>query len=952
MKAKEIPFQQIALNKLRLSVAKAMDDYCADKTPQVVSYTAPTGAGKTIIMASLIERIYQGDEHYMAQPEAIFVWLSDSPELNQQSKDKIDIKADRILLSQTVTITEDSFNKEILEDGFIYFLNTQKLGKNCNLTKHSDDRQWTIWETLANTVQEKSNHLYFIIDEAHRGMRDNQAARATTIMQKFLKGSEEDGVPQMPVVIGITATPERFNRLVDGLGSTTIRKVVTTAEEVCISGLLKDRIVIEYPDTLNNEMAVLQAAADEWHDKVLHWEQYCRDQHYAYVNPILVIQVQNGSAGKTSDTDLDECLHKIEERLCIQFQEGEVVHTFGQTSSILNINGLPVHYEEPSRITGNRKIKVVFFKENLSTGWDCPRAETMMSFRRANDSTYIAQLLGRMVRTPMGMHIQVDETLNDVRLFLPYFNSETVKQVVEELHSVEGGNLPTDVVGQSIGERKVEMLSVKQTKNKSEAKTSSIVSQVNYKPESNTSRPTLMPLFTNAQKSEEVTTEQALQRIETAPEQSSIESSFQTQQSDNIASMEDYAPLIEGQENSEGTEFLQNSILDREAIIKAINEIGLLTYEIRRVRISNYLKSLFDLSRLLTCTRLDPQAYDNVLDHVVNKVRSFVEELKENNKYDELSEKVMQFKLNTQTIDVFGNAITENVIGDLFSTTDVDIDRQFSLADSKLGNEGIGNRYGKSYYDVENPNAYKIDIILFTADTDQLVRLESYAKDEFHRLADNFRLRAIGLEEKHKKIYNDIVSNGDIVSVHSFQLPEIISAIRDLDGKNYPNHLYLNGEGEAWIKLNSWEEGVINEEASQRNFVCWLRNQPRKPWALTIPYKMDGREKPAYPDFIVITTNDNGGYIIDILEPHDPSRNDNLPKAKGFAEYANKNPEVGRLQLIRKVKDVTGNRYKRLDLTKGLIRQRVLAATTNEELNHIFETDGEYMGLCHGNISE
>ena len=43
----------------------------------------------------------------------------------------------------------------------------------------------------------------------------------------------------------------------------------------------------------------------------------------------------------------------------------------------------------------------MFFKMALSTGWDCPRAEVMMSFRRAEDHTYIAQLLGRMVRTPL-----------------------------------------------------------------------------------------------------------------------------------------------------------------------------------------------------------------------------------------------------------------------------------------------------------------------------------------------------------------------------------------------------------------------------------------------------------------------------------------------------------------------------------------------------------------------
>ena len=119
---------------------------------------------------------------------------------------------------------------------------------------------------------------------------------------------------------------------------------------------------------------------------------------------------------------------------------------------------------EPSRISDDRNIKVVFFKENLSTGWDCPRAETMMSFRRANDATYIAQLLGRMVRTPMQMHINVDDSLNDVHLYLPYFDQNTVNDIVEQLNSVEGGAIPTDIDSEQIGEKKVETLSVRPRK--------------------------------------------------------------------------------------------------------------------------------------------------------------------------------------------------------------------------------------------------------------------------------------------------------------------------------------------------------------------------------------------------------------------------------------------------------------------------------------------------------
>lgn len=462
MKVELFPFQKKALQDIRMKAAEAMGSYHRTHSPQVVSFTAPTGAGKTIIMAAFIESVLFGDENFAEQQNAIFVWLSDSPQLNEQSKLKLDTKADKIRLAQCVTVEEESFDRETFEDGHIYFLNTQKLAVSSNLTKHGDGRTYTIWETIANTVRKKNDRLYFIIDEAHRGMQGREASKATTIMQKFIKGSDRDRIDPMPVVIGMSATTQRFNKLVENTSS-TIHKVVVTTGEVRASGLLKDRIIITYPeeDSVNNDMAILQAAADDWKEKWGHWKQYCYEQHHAYVNPIFIIQVQNGSGKKVSDTDLDDCLAKVEERTGFLFEPGQVVHTFGQTDASITVNGLEVKYVEPSHIAEDKNIRVVFFKENLSTGWDCPRAETMMSFRHATDATYIAQLLGRMIRTPMQMHIEVDEILNDVHLFLPYFNEVTVEKVVEELQNSEGGEIPTDIYGESIGGRIFEPWSVK-----------------------------------------------------------------------------------------------------------------------------------------------------------------------------------------------------------------------------------------------------------------------------------------------------------------------------------------------------------------------------------------------------------------------------------------------------------------------------------------------------------
>ena len=247
MKDTLFPFQRKAAEQLRVNLSESIGGYYRTRTPQIVSFTAPTGAGKTIIMSSLIEDVYFGNEMFAEQPKAIFLWISDSPELNEQSKQKIDLKADRITLQQTVTIEEPGFDRELLEDGHIYFLNTQKLSRTSNLTKHGNTRQYTIWETLRNTIEEKSDRFYVIIDEAHRGMHGRQASTATTIMQKFILGSPDDNLPPMPVVVGMSATIQRFNALV-GNSTSTLRKVDVSADEVRSSGLLKDVITVNFPE--------------------------------------------------------------------------------------------------------------------------------------------------------------------------------------------------------------------------------------------------------------------------------------------------------------------------------------------------------------------------------------------------------------------------------------------------------------------------------------------------------------------------------------------------------------------------------------------------------------------------------------------------------------------------------------------------------------------------------
>lgn len=489
---------------------------------------------------------------------------------------------------------------------------------------HKQSEQYGKGQTIENTARLKNDRLYFIIDEAHRGMQGRQAGTATTIMQRFIKGSEEHKLSPIPVVIGMSATAERFDALVGKGTNSTLHKVVVSPTQVRQSGLLKDRIVITYPEdpTKHSDMAVLQAATDEWMDKCKHWYQYTYEQHYSNVNPVFVIQVCAGSGNKISDTDLDDVIAKIEERMGDTFKENEVVHTFGSTGTI-TVHGLSIPHVEPSEIADDRRIRVVMFKENLSTGWDCPRAETMMSFRKAEDATYIAQLLGRMVRTPLQCHVVVDDSLNDVRLFLPYFNQDTVKNVIDELQATEGGELPTVVDGESFEQQTYDTWSVHNhtSKKKPKKQTEGQMSFFDYlngfgaEP---TSKPTPASLGSDfSMISEDTNYAKNLVPIDNTSNSNEVDEAinFGGQKEDDAAQKnanQKNQELMQYPNNSNNnlnvepelsTDIPQMSFyptIDRERITKFINEQGYLTYMVRSVKINSYLKSLMSLAGLLT----------------------------------------------------------------------------------------------------------------------------------------------------------------------------------------------------------------------------------------------------------------------------------------------------------------------------------------------------------------
>jgi type III restriction enzyme len=433
MKLELREFQESAVDQLLTQAGLARAEVASGTSkPQTLVLASPTGSGKTIMATAFIEQVLSGGEERDADPDATFLWFSYQPDLNDQTREKM-IETSTVLgESDLIPVEAETFDQARFEPGRVYFVNAQKLGQDKRLITEGEGRSYTFWETIKRTRAAAAESFYVIIDEAHKGSQISAqaGAEAESIMQKFLLGSPGE-IPPVDLVVGISATPQRFQDLA---GHERIPRPVTVSPQaVRESGLLKDLVTLFHPDDAGPaaDYTLLEEAASQFARFATEWESYSEDEAQPLVRPILVVQVEDVARRQATGTDLEAAIESIE-RGAGELNDAEIAHSF-QEGSPVTVGDRTIRHLRPAVIDADPDVRVVFFKQSLNTGWDCPRAEVMMSFRRAQDRVHIAQLIGRMVRAPLVRRIEATELLNSVGLYLPRFDAEAVKEVVEYL---------------------------------------------------------------------------------------------------------------------------------------------------------------------------------------------------------------------------------------------------------------------------------------------------------------------------------------------------------------------------------------------------------------------------------------------------------------------------------------------------------------------------------------
>lgn len=378
-------YQQSAVSEL----VKQTRGLLGSSGSKVCVFKAPTGSGKTIMMAELLQRLSEED----LQGEYVFVWTS-LYDLHSQSKAKL---ASYLQDTRYKLLSLDEITQEQLTENSVLFVNWHSL----TTTKKNGDsnqREWSnvyvkdredgrsIVEVLEKT-REAGRQIILIVDEAHRNY-------LTENSQRFIAEAIK---PKL--TIEVSATP-LLKVDAEDMMSKKAGFVSVPFDEVVTSGLIKQETSInqsigKYVDiAASADELVIEAALAKRAELAELYKQAELD-----INPLVLVQLPSDSE-KTSTLD-----KSVREEVEQQLAKHGITYENGKLAVWLSEDKQNLELIEKN----NAEAEVLIFKEAVAVGWDCPRAQVLVMLRAIRSLTFEIQTVGRILRMPEAKHYEVVE---------------------------------------------------------------------------------------------------------------------------------------------------------------------------------------------------------------------------------------------------------------------------------------------------------------------------------------------------------------------------------------------------------------------------------------------------------------------------------------------------------------------------------------------------------------
>lgn len=356
-----------------------------DGPGEVCVFQAPTGSGKTVIVAKFIEGLIKE----LQNDDLCFVWMTiGKGNLQEQTHHALRTIFDG---APRTSLVEEEFGggRERIVQNEVVVANWEKLrtkergtGEWKNLLM-KDGEKLNFRDVLEKTREQRK--IVLIIDESHINA---DTARANELRE--LIGAD--------IVVEVSATPRRpqqelnFAREV-ALGAAGY--VIVEPKDVIDEGMIKKELII------NEEIASVDASEESSQTVILEAAYQKRlklkeafEEEGSLVNPLVLIQIPVAEAGEA----------KIES-----------VKRFLSEKGINEENGrLAIWLAEQKSETidwiseSDNEIEFLIFKQAIDTGWDCPRAHILIKFRETQSVIFEIQTVGRILRMPEQRHYHTE----------------------------------------------------------------------------------------------------------------------------------------------------------------------------------------------------------------------------------------------------------------------------------------------------------------------------------------------------------------------------------------------------------------------------------------------------------------------------------------------------------------------------------------------------------------
>ena len=339
------------------------------ESSKICVFKSPTGSGKTIMIAELIERLVKNRSD---KKEIAFIWIS-VHKLHDQSKQKLEKYYDDLQIVSCSFF--DDLQDNQIQDREILFFNWHSINQKKNIFIRDNENNFNLSNVIKNTKNADKN-IILIIDESHHTATSDKSKELIRMINP-------------KITIEVSATPKI--KSVDAYNINIDLQDVKN-EEMIKKSIHLNSMLLDDKSWSTDEM-ILKTALEK-RKRLLD----CYKHENSNVNPLVLIQLPDSQKGTA---DKKEGVMKIlDSKFNINTDNGKLAIYLSEKDNKINLENIEKN---------NNEVEVLIFKQAITIGWDCPRSSILVLFREWKNFEFSIQTLGRIIRMPEMYHYRTDE---------------------------------------------------------------------------------------------------------------------------------------------------------------------------------------------------------------------------------------------------------------------------------------------------------------------------------------------------------------------------------------------------------------------------------------------------------------------------------------------------------------------------------------------------------------